>query len=320
MQNKTWLALGVAVVTMSLAGCEWGNTSSGDSVNSRYDWANFNGVYRGDNGAIVSDYTISGGSTAGGSVRVSNERVGTGVSGQSKYSGTVAGHPVEANSFQVRVGVFTLADIGGGVLSGSGKTGHISYDSGAWSIDLAGESPSAGAAILASYAYTQGASVDAGGANSGVSGNPIYTFNVNQDGNSVTLTDNNGAVYKGKIKSVRTSGGMNQDNREATQSSQSGTQTPNPGEVVTANFEVSGTSAAGKSVKIVGAFAGLVGGNYTGNTALGGGTKMWLQNRRMDGTWIESNGKTGNVAGSTPSSASIVFVGDVGTNNLSSVQ
>ncbi len=290
MQHKTWLALGMAVVTMSLAGCEWGNTSSDDSVNSRYDWANFSGLYRGDSGSIVSDYTVSGSGSTGSTVRVSNERVGTGASGQSKYSGTVSGHPVVAGSFQVRVGVFTLADIGGGVLSGSGKSGTISYDSGAWSIDLAGESPSEGAPILASYTYTQGASYDSDGVNSGVTGNPIYSLNVNQDGNSVAVTDNNGAVYKGKIKSVRTSGGTTQDNIE-TQGY------PLPGTVVTASFEVSGTSGAGMSVKIVGTFSGLVGG---------AGSAVSLQGRRIDGTWVEGGGKTGNVSGTTPSSVPIM--------------
>jgi len=289
MQHKTWLALGIAVVTMSLAGCEWAGTSSGDAVNSRFDWANFNGVYRGDTGAIVSDYTVSGGSSTGASVRVSNEHQGNGVSGQSRYSGTVSGHPVVAGSFQVRVGVFTLSDIGGGVLTGGGKTGTINYESGAWSIDLLGEYPSDGTQILASYTYTSGTSSDAGGANSGVTGNPIYTFNVNQDGNSVTLTDNNGADYKGKIKSVRTSGGTTQDN-VATQGS------PTAGTVVTAGFEVKGTSGAGVSVKIVGTFSGIVGGS---------GAAVSLQGRRIDGTWVEAGGKTGNISGTTPSSVAI---------------
>ena len=290
MQHKIWLALGMAVVTMSLAGCEWAGTSSEDSVNSRYDWANFNGLYRGDSGSIVSDYTVSGSGSSGSTVRVSNERVGTGASGQSKYSGTVAGHPVLANSFQVHVGVFTLADIGGGVLTGGGKSGTISYDSGAWNIDLAGESPSEGAPILATYAYTQGASSDSGGVNSGVTGNPIYSLNVNQDGNSVTVTDNNGAVYKGRIKSVRTSGGTTQDNVGITGAS------PVSGAVITASFEVSGTSGAGVSVKIVGTFSGIVGGSATA---------LALQGRRIDGTWVEGGGKTGNVSGTTPSSVAI---------------
>ena len=46
----------LAVVCAGLVGCEWESTS--DSYNSRYNFVNFSGVYRGVNGGLlVTDYS-----------------------------------------------------------------------------------------------------------------------------------------------------------------------------------------------------------------------------------------------------------------------
>ncbi len=65
---------------------------------------------------------------------------------------------------------------------------------------------------------------------------------------------------------------------------------PADGDVIVASFEASGVSAAFIPVKIVGTFEGTVlAGVFTG--------------RQMDGTWIESGGKTGNINAQTESVA-----------------
>ncbi|MFO8067888.1 MAG: hypothetical protein R6U11_09940, partial [Bacteroidales bacterium] len=44
-------------------------------------------------------------------------------------------------------------------------------------------------------------------AHPGTTGITIYTFAVQQQGNKLSITDNNGSVYKGKFGSVETTGG-----------------------------------------------------------------------------------------------------------------
>lgn len=283
MRLKTKLCLeSVAMVAMvALLGCEWEGTDSGDTWNSRYSWVNFSGVYKGASGGVlITDYTASSGEIgATGGVFTAVETVGTASAGQSLYSGTTDHSPVTAGSFQISVGVFSLRDDGSGNLSGSGKTGSVQYGTGAWSIDLLGEWPPSGSAIVASYNYSTSSSSAASPSDAGTSGVVIYSFVVEHTGNILSMTDNNGSVYKGKFSGVSTTGSINQD---------STTTTPLPGEEVVGSFTASGESKAGMKVNMTGTFQGIVQGSEL---------QLSLADRRMIGTWIERNGKTGNING-----------------------
>jgi hypothetical protein len=292
MRLKTRLCLeSVALVAVAaLLGCEWEGAGGGDTWNERFSWVNFSGVYKGAlAGVLVTDYSSSLGEIgATGAVFTATETVGTAVAGQSLYSGTVRNSPLVAGGFQVTVGVFALHDDGTGQLTGSGKTGSVDYGTGAWTLDLLGEWPPAGSPIVVSYNYS---STGSGGAASeedaGTSGIVIYSFVVDHTGNLLHITDNNGSVYQGKLSSVRTTGNFSQD---------STVQTPLAGEQVIASFTASGVSAAGMHVTMVGTFQGVVqGGALPGTT--GGAASTSLADRRMLGTWIEKNGKTGNING-----------------------
>ena len=299
MRLKTRLCLeSVALMaTAALLGCEWGGSNgNGDNWSSRYSWVNFSGVYRGPNAPLVSAYTTtsSGGSSTNGTGSSTNgipalELIANGVANQSSYSGVLQHRPVKPGSLKITVGagVFVLTDNGNGQLSGTGKSGSIEYGTGGWSIDLLGETVPAGTPIMASYQYAISSAAEAAAtaaatkAASGSTGVTIFTFVVSQQGNLLQFTDNNGSVYNGKLSSVRTTGGIDQDTPAAQQ-------TPVVGEQVVASYNVSGVSGAGKKVKMVGTFQGIVQGSST---------RLSLADRRIFGTWIETAGKTGDING-----------------------
>jgi hypothetical protein len=301
--KKSWIMAGLACAAgLWTAGCDWEGSSSEQSISDRYNWVNFSGVYRAASGGIlITDYTIVGTEETGGVTnRVTNEAIGTAEAMQTVFSGSFRNGNIVPGSVQVVVGGFVLADggasgddgAGSGELSGSGKTGTISYASGAWSVDLEGDVVPAGTTLRGRYSYTRSSTPGTGGAGSGVSGRPILTLAASQNGNSLSLLDNNGATYSGKISSIRSTGGVSQNIP--------GTATnPADGDTVTANFEVSGRSAAGVSVRLVGTFSGLVelvqqqstGGMQTSQPA-----QVRVLNRQVSGTWIEP-GRTGDVNG-----------------------
>jgi hypothetical protein len=272
----------VLAAALAFVGCEWeGSDSESGSWNSRYSWVNFSGVYRGTGGGVlVTDYTVTSGTT-GAVQRVESEVVGTARAGQSTYGGTFNNAPVRPRSVQIRAGVFVLTDNGLGVLSGSGKTGSIDYGTGGWSIDLLGEWPPAGSAITATYEYTVSGSSGAGSGGSGSSGSPVYSFTVNHQGNVLEIMDNNGRSYRGKLASVRTTGGITED----TPAEQ---QIPTAGTTVIGTYQAKGVSAAGMEVTMVGTFQGVVQGS---------GTAFSIVDRRMLGTWVEKHGRSGDING-----------------------
>lgn len=278
--KRCWTGLGAAMVAAALAGCDWEAGSGADTVSGRYNWVNFSGVYRATGGTY-----LVGAFDAGETNNVLNERVATAVAGQSTYAGVLSRRNVRPGTVQIVAGVFVLTDNGAGVLAGSGKTGTIVYSTGAWSIDLLGAWPPAGTPIVASYQW-----VDTPGG--GSTGRGVYSFTVTQSGNVLRITDSNGAVYDGKISSIRSTGGVSSD--------EPSTVPPQPavGDVVTASFEAEGRSSAGISVKIVGALNGTVAATTSGGTGVTTATaQIRLTDRTLQGTWIEANGRTGDISG-----------------------
>lgn len=224
-------------------------------------------------------------------------------------SGAVSRTPIKPGSVTIKVGSdITLADDGNGALSGSGGTGTVSYDAGTWTFTLADvQWSSLSRKITVSYAYTvtsKGASTgsdDSGsnsseksdtttttttttddGRRSGASGRAIYAFVVVQQGQNLTITDNNGGSYKGRIGELRSASGATPES--------SRNLLPKDGDTVVATFNCKGMSAAGMSVTISGTFQGTVSsGVFTGRT--------------MQGTWLEAGGKAGDINGTTVSVA-----------------
>ena len=280
------------MLAVGIVGCDWEWSGDSSSWSDRYNWVNFSGTYGGASGGLlITDYSTvaSSGSSSGTTYyTVSGEGVGAGDGTSTAYAGTLDHGNVVAGSVSIVAGGFSLTDDGAGWLSGGGASGTIDYGTGAWAIDLAGIPLGSGVSIEASYQYTVsnggsgGISVDPG-----TSGAYIYSFVVEQEGNTLRLIDNNGAQYEGKMGDITGTSGINQDTATAEQ-------TPTAGDIITGTFEAEGTSAAGFSVKIVGSFQGVVGGS---------GTAFYLEGRQMTGTWIESGGKTGNINGTAASVA-----------------
>jgi hypothetical protein len=296
----------VTVLGIGLVGCEWSGSGDSDSWNSRFDFANFSGNYRGTDGYLVSQYTAvpvarDNGDTDGITyVPVQREPDGTAPANQLVINGRLDQAPIKAGSTTILFGeVGEFRDDGTGKLSGSYEasglkktgSGTIDYDTGVWTLVLtefyllSGNQP-----IWVNYArIVRGGTTVAVTTNSpGSSGITVIAFNVQQVGNRISITDNNGSVYEGKFISIATSGGTSQDTANPTFSN---------GDQVIGQFEASGTSAANVKVRIVGSFQATIANVRTSQTT----TTMSLTDRRVLGTWIEDGGKTGDINGVTES-------------------
>jgi len=282
-----WGAAAGLAALCGVAGCDWQSGGSADTTSNRYNWVNFSGVYRASSGGVlISDYTSS--ATSGAVTNTASETIGRTTATRGVYSGTLSRTPVLAGSVRITVASVVVTDDGSGALAGGTVTGTIIYSTGAWSLDLSSVDRANESDIRAIYQYEVAGTPPAAGAASGVSGRTIYTFTVVQNGNSLTITDNNGATYTGKFGSTRTTGGVNRD-------TPLDTQTPASGDTLIADFNISGTSAAGVSVKMTGTFMSTLAVTTT-TTAGGTTTTITMNNRRIDGTWIEPR-RTGRISG-----------------------
>lgn len=273
---KAWLRLSLVFCGLAIvSGCDWTFGGGVESYNSRWNWANFSGVYRGvDGGVAVTDFTATPG-TPGTTNNVSNETIGTADGSGTRFNGVLRRKPILPGSVTISTASFQLQDNGDGTLSGSGKSGAIDYGTGAWSIDLGFDAPSAGTPIRASYQYTVSGTPGTGGPGSGATQVRINSFTVFQEGETLQITDNNGAVYTGNMGSMRGTGGF--DGRGA----------PPAGETIVAQFTARGVAASGLEVELVGTFNAVIGG--------GGEGDFFLVQRGMFGTWIEAGGRTGDI-------------------------
>ena len=195
-------------------------------------------------------------------------------------AGLLSSTPVLPGSLTIAIGSsYSVRDNGNGGLTGSGLQGTIDYITGAWTIDFFGNTVPQNTDIIASYNTTvAGTDIED---KPGTTGKTIYSFVVAQEGENLAITDNNGAVYRGGMGSVRSTSGAAQT-------------TPTVGDVIVAQFTATGVSAAGMTVTIAGNFQGVVAGGTSGFS---------LEDRQMLGTWIEDGGKTGDVKGVAPAVA-----------------
>ncbi|TAN37031.1 MAG: hypothetical protein EPN23_06905 [Verrucomicrobia bacterium] len=260
------------VMLSVLTGCEggWQFGGSAGNFNESGKWQDVSGTYVGASGSfLVSDYSNMG--PTNGTGNTVSETIGVTVAGQTLYSGTLGSAPLTAGTLTLAISSIAAGtDNGSGSISGTGITsGSINYSTGAWSLTLTA-APPAGADILATYQKTSGT---AGAAGPGGSGVVINTFTVQQSGNVVSFTDNNGSIYKGNIGMTSTNtGGTNLMAISMTYA-----------------YDVSGVSAAGFNVEMVGTF--LINGatvNTNGNI---------ITSTVISGTWLEQGGKTGHIRG-----------------------
>lgn len=278
--KKTLAVIAIFGVGIFMTACDWTSGGGVDSWNSRYNWVNFSGVYRGiGGGVLVTDFSVTPGTP--GSTNTVSESAGTTDGDSVVYRGRLNRRPVVAGSVTIAVvGFVTFEDDGSGTLTGSipNAQGAIDHGTGAWSIDLP-FAPRPGAEINITYQYTVAGTEGDGSAGPGSSGAAIRSFTVFQEGETLRITDNNGALYKGKFGSVRTTGGEGATGRLVS------------GETIVAQFTARGTSAAGVEVRMTGTFQGVVGG------VSAAGDSGSLANRQMFGTWIEPGGRTGDING-----------------------
>jgi len=268
------VALGLSSVLMT--GCEWTAGNSVDSWNSRYNSLNFSAVYVGAaNGPLITAYSADAG-YSGFTNQVFGEVLAAGDSVRKVFSGNLQHTPISTKTLMISAGTYILMDNDGSGLLDSNlanATGRVVYATGSWEVTLP-TAPAVGTTITANYSYYAAGLSGRTNTVSGVSGATIYNFTVQQEGENLTIIDNNGRNYTGKMGSIRTAGGG-----DVTAPDSAGV----TGEVM-AQFEVHGVSAAGYEVTMVGNFSGTAG---TGT----------LTTRRMIGTWTETGGVTGNIYG-----------------------
>ena len=278
--------LSVMMAVLILAGCEW-ESSDDDTWDDSMSWVDFSGTYRSPGGgAIVTEFDPSPGSSNV-VISITGEVIGTADSTVSLYSNTLDNKPVVEGSLSITVGAFVFTDNGDGTLTGTAATdGTINYETGQWSIDLKGNIVSDGELIVAAYQYESGGT---GGQVDPGTDEPIFSFTVTQTGNRLVFTASTGQTYTGKLHALQTPGG-----------DESGMVAGN----VVGNFEVTGRTSGGHSVKIVGSFTAQY---YPPASGAAGGEMV---DKRLNGTWIQE-GLTADISGVGGSSS--VLVGGGGT-------
>mgnify|MGYP001033641529 CR=1 FL=1 len=283
--KTTWLAAITLLVGWGITGCEWESAGEDSYWSDRYNWVDFSGVYKNPNGgSVVTDFTFTTPGTGGTGlvVAIGPVTVATGNGGNS-YSGTLLPNVVPG-SVQITAGGVTFTDNGnGGLVPSSGlatMNGSISYNSGAWNIFLGGVTVPSGDPIRARYSVYQssGTSGTTGGnPKKGTTKTIIYSLTVFQEGNQLRVVDSDGREYTGKMGSLRSASG------------ELGVQ-PRLGDTVIAQYSVKGVSRAGLNVEMTGTFQGTILSDSDGGLYVMG-------QRRMEGQWIEKNGKVGDIVG-----------------------
>ncbi|NCA83773.1 MAG: hypothetical protein EOM72_13725, partial [Opitutae bacterium] len=208
MKRFALIGMCVAVLAAGLMGCNWETGNDATNWSSAYNWVNFSGVYRSAaGGLLVTDYTTTP-STPGSTntLTVANESQGSFVAGTTAFNGKLKNGNVAPKSAVITlynsagVAIRSLEDDGNGVLISGTESGSIQYVSGSWTITFNALNPVVEAGyVRASYSYLVSNSGSAGsGARPGSTGS-IFSFNVVQQGQHLTFTDNNGATYAGVI-------------------------------------------------------------------------------------------------------------------------
>lgn len=322
------------VVSLGLIGlitsCEWKMPGDGEYWSDKYSWVNFSGVYRSTYGGtlVKAHSTAAAAAIAQGSTNqqaiagTSSEVIGTGDGSRRTFAVTTLGHiPLVPGSVFVTDGNEAFTDVATpGTLTSDKQppqpagSGSVNYNTGALQVTF-GTEVGSGDDVTVSYQYyvtIEGEATGTTGTASPVGSSlAVYSLTVYQQGNLVTISDNNAAQYSGKMGDLSSTGGFE-------------TETALDGSLVVAQFTASGTSANGRSVKIVGTLQGVFAKTTTGDTTTEGGTgaTSWqLTDRQMQGTWIEDDGRiTGDISGYSENAAvTLTGVSNGGTNTTTTL-
>jgi hypothetical protein len=256
LHHKFLLTGAVAVVIGLGAGCEWSGTSSEESWNDAYSWANFSGTYNLYNVLDPTDTTTEDRVTV-------TEGQGNIRAGARDYTLDTAHYPIVPTSVSVHVGDYTANDNGTAVLSGAGVSGTITYGTGNGSVNLVStpDTTDIGKPITITYTYLVSGTVT-------TPGSEITHFTVNQQGNLLTFTDNNGVAYGGRV----TGANVPSDSKNAGS--------------VRLNFQVKSSKAT---------IVGTLSGDWSG------GTTGTLSNRSLLGTYSAQGGVDVDIQGASGS-------------------
>jgi len=276
----------MAASVLLITGCDDWSSGGDSSWTDRYSWMNFSGHYRGEAGVpLVTDYTaIRDADSMQASITQSFE---TPSPDSQEQTFSLARENVQPGSVRVvrtPPGV-TLSDDGSGTLTGSGGAGTVDYGSGIVNLTLDNPEP-AGSTFSISYSY----SVAAEGRpppGSGATKVRIDTFSIEHTGNRISIVDNNGAVYTGNLGRTTSSGGKEGPGGFTDQQPGGGNDEPGSpvtGGILIAQFTATGISASGMRINMTGHLQG----NWSGGE---------ITNRRILGTWIEKDGRVGDING-----------------------
>lgn len=214
-----------ALLAATLVGCDWGGVSSEESWNDAYAWANFSGTYKFVTEVIVPEDNDTGSGDADSNDNFSNYPdkdhsvtiANINKAGDFKFTVPRGDYSIKPGSVTVTLfylinkgtaqekdEYLTLKDNGSGKLLYGGNaehtyngeveytTGKINGSSGALYVKYA--------EVTYSYYYKAGSSASiSSDSSSGSASSPITWLNVTQKGNLLTLQDNDGRTYAGKI-------------------------------------------------------------------------------------------------------------------------
>lgn len=297
MKNFALVGLFAFVAATGLLGCSWDSGSDADSWSSSFEWVNFSGVYRAADDSILTQTTTqeSTESTTGpgaGSVP-SNERPtapgtanGSGIS-RISASGNLSPGNIEPLSVSITLYAAngnlhsSYKDDGNGNLVGGIAPGVIIYKYGSWSVDFSSSmgAPEGGTWKATYRYYTDDGSVKplpgndtatttttgSSTTSTRTTATAVYFYNVVHKAQYITMSDDNGLSYSGRISKMQsTSGAQNTDIGQVAGDEQGNDgmhakytyyESPLPanGDQVVATFECSGPGG-----KIVGTLSGLV--------------------------------------------------------------
>lgn len=252
--KKILLPVSIAAISaVAFMGCEWGGVHSGESWNDAYSWANFTGTYK--LGAAISGESSESG------VSVSKTFTGNGTYSTGKAN-------LIPSSVNVTVGSISFSGFSEESNTVTRDNNSVTVNAAAGSVSITmvndGALANEGAKVTISASYKVGA---AGNSNGTTVDSPITWINVSQKGNLLTLTDNRGVTYSGKLTGA-----------SCPKADQSGYVTP-----AHIRFTFEATSTSNGREKISGALSG----DWSGGSSATSGT---LANRAMDASY--SNGKS----------------------------
>ncbi|HPC18958.1 MAG: hypothetical protein KBC66_02200 [Kiritimatiellae bacterium] len=281
MKRLAWMGVLAAALALGAAGCDWDTGSDAEHWSGSYDWVNFSGVYRGSvTTTLDPDYQPA----------ATNSKVDTFTMFrfQTQQNGKTTRAPIAKGSVTITVAGAGLTDPDhDGQLTGPLGTGSFNYDNGTWAIDIlpAYRNDDENQSIYVAYGYV----TEESGTEFGAAQTEAYSFTVHQNGEKLSITENTGASYSGRITQMRSASGVEMPHSYDRK-------LPENGDVITASFEASGSGG-----RIVGTLQGVVEVGV-------------FNDRRMDGTKITAGSSDDITAVAPAVEITIVSTAPTGTD------